>query len=278
MRRTFTIIFFLILSTSCLLAINTRGHYFDSFNISAYKIGVTENESDYFKLYVVDSIYDSFVEPTGSEAQIDISNKVNNYLDDLRNNPQPRTTTFNADTMVFHVIAMGNRTGNYTLSISFGRLENENGDVIRTAYTMGNARINFENSASKITWNGYTYYVSAPIKKTEPGRQQNSDSWFSSLMNTNPVEPSQKFTNVISNAAGSVGLEWAIAVPNKEFFHEDYDSFLGIHYDYTYTLENEISPLWIARSAVAMSIDQKDYESCPNGEYKAAVTVTFQQN
>lgn len=274
MRRTFTIIFFLILSTSCLLAINTSGHYFDSFNISAYKIGVTENESDYFKLYVVDSIYDSFVEPTGSEAQIDISNKVNNYLDDLRNNPQPRTTTFNADTMVFHVIAMGNRTGNYTLSISFGPLENENGDVIRTAYTMGNSRVNFENSEPQITEGNYTYYVSNKIK--EEHTYWPNSQYFDGLIQKDPIVPTNNFTGVIISDSNysSLNLKWAIAVPDEYFFDKGNWNVSG----YSYTLLKKESPLWIARSAVAMSIDQEDYESCPNGEYKAAVTVTFQQN
>ena len=275
-KRLACIIFLLVTSLQLGIASNT-----DSFEISAYKIGVGGNTNEYFALYVVDSMYDSFLGLDSAESnnQIVINDKVHYLFDDLQNDPQPRTATFNADTMIFHVIAMGNRTGNYTLSIDFGPLKNEeNGEVIRTAYTMGNARINFENSDSQITENGYTYYVSAPINRTDPGLSQDADSWFFSLMNIGPIEPSQNFTKVIPDDASPVVLKWAIAVPKKEFFNEEYESFLGIHYDYTYTLKNEISPPWIVRAAVAMSIDKKDYDSSPEGTYKSIVTVTFTQN
>ena len=276
MRKTFTIIFFLILSTSCLFAINTRGHYSDSFNISAYKIGDAEPTNPYFQLYVVDSIYDSFLPAgDGSISQIDISNKVNNYLEDLGSTSQPRTTTFDADTMVFHVIAMGNQTGNYTLSISFKPLKNENGEVIKTAYTMGNVRVNFENSESSITQDGETYYVSQPIEQSD---WMDEDDDKSVLINTNPISPILNFTKVISETSSgdNLKLDWAIASKNS-LYQSDWKWGWWGKREYKYSLSNTISPPWIARSAVAMSIDKTDYDEKPNGAYTAEVTVTFQQ-
>lgn len=275
MRKSFTIICFLILSISCLFAINS-GHYSDSFNISAYKIGGDiQSTVPHFELYVVDSIYDSFVPPAaeeGGSTQIDISDKVNNYLEDLKN-PQARTTTFNADTMVFHVIAMGNQTGNYSLSISFGPLKNKN-NVIKTAYTMGNSRINFENSESSITQDNQMYYVSQPIPTSWV-----EESEVKNVINTSPIIPAKNFTGIIENSEGNVEMDWAIVTESVIRQEDSYwDASWGEwKWKYKYSLSNTASPPWIARSAVAMSIDKTDYDTMPDGEYTAIVTVKFQQ-
>ena len=131
-KRLACIIFLLVNVLAVIYAINQDGHYKDSFEISAYKIGADENNSEYFALYVVDSMYDSFLGLDSAESnnQIVINDKVHYLFDDLQNDPQPRTATFNADTMIFHVIAMGNRTGEYSITLSFGPLKNEYGDVM----------------------------------------------------------------------------------------------------------------------------------------------------
>ena len=77
-KRLACIIFLLVNVLAVIYAINQDGHYKDSFEISAYKIGADENASEYFALHVVDSIYDSFLNPADSiENQIVIDNKIN---------------------------------------------------------------------------------------------------------------------------------------------------------------------------------------------------------
>ena len=274
-KRLACIIFLLVNVLAVICAINQDGHYKDSFEISAYKIGVGDNTAEHFALYVVDSMYDSFLglDSIESNNQIVINDKVHYLFDDLQNDPQPRTATFNADTMIFHVIAMGNRTGNYSINLSFGPLQNEQGDVIDTAYTMGNVRVNFENSEPSITQNGETYYVSHIIDET--GWIQWGLSDKSTLINTDPVYPINDFTSVISDVASNdidLELDWAIA--SKHAIKEEgrYSNT-----QYKYSLSNIESPLWIARAAIAMSIDKTDYDSSPEGIYKSAVIVTFTQ-
>lgn len=269
MRKKFAYgIFLLVISIQMLMAINQEGHYKDEFEISAYKIGENNSEQEFFRLYVVDSIYDSFMDHSSTiDNEIILDNKVNYLFDDLKNDPPPRTTTFNADTMIFHVIAMGNRTGNYSLSLSFSQLKkkNDSNDVINTAYTMGNARINFENSENSITYGNDTYYVSSPIV-FENGYGSKQDK--RNFIKDGPISPSVNFTGVIGDSSGSnLKLDWAIA--SESSINETDDGW------YKYSLENISSPMWIARTAVAMSIDKEDFDSSPEGPYTAEVTVTF---
>ena len=279
MRKKFAYgIFLLVISIQMLMAINQEGnyegHYKDEFEISAYKIGENNSEQEFFRLYVVDSIYDSFMDPSSTANKIILDNKVNYLFDDLKNNPQPRTTTFNADTMIFHVIAMGNRTGNYSLSLSFSQLKKENpNDVINTAYTMGNARINFENSENSITYGNDTYYVSSPIVfENEYGSKQDKRNFIKD----GPISPSVNFTGVIGDSSGSnLKLDWAIA---SESSIEETERDYWFWKEYKYSLRNIASPMWIARTAVAMSIDKEDFDLSPEGKYTAEVTVRFTSN
>ena len=76
------------------------------------------------------------------------------------------------------------------------------------------------------------------------------------------------FTGVIGDSSGSnLKLDWAIA--SESSINETDDGW------YKYSLENISSPMWIARTAVAMSIDKEDFDSSPEGPYTAEVTVTF---
>lgn len=274
-KRLACIIFLLVNVLAVICAINQDGHYKDSFEISAYKIGAGDNTNEYFALYVVDSIYDSFLNPADSIGnQIVIDNKVNYLFDDLQNGPQPRTTTFNADTMIFHVIAMGNRTGNYSLDLSFEPFKAKGSDdVILTAYTMGNVRINFENSEPTITENGIKFSVSETINDSNRYWQHQDKENF---IKEGPILPKKNFTGVLSNVNGNLNLEWAIASINSIE-----ESRWQVEWDnngYEYSLINIASPLWIARAAVAMSIDKNSYDLSPEDEYRTSVTVTFTQN
>lgn len=281
-KRLACIIFLLVNVLAVICAINQDGHYKDSFEISAYKIGADENASEYFALHVVDSIYDSFLNPADSiENQIVIDNKVNYLFDDLQHDPQPRTATFNADTMIFHVIAMGNRTGEYSITLSFGPLQNDQGDVIATAYTLGNARVNFENSESSINENGITYCAGDSSSLPVLG-QGTTVKWnFSQRMLT----PTRDFTEVISHDTfgNNLNLEWIVYPSNmvKEESYWGWDTQTQQNttlYSYSLNqLQSKPSPFWISRAAVAMSIDKTDYESRPEGRYTSKATVTFTQ-
>lgn len=278
-KRLACIIFLLVTSLQLGIASNT-----DSFEISAYKIGVGGNTNEYFALYVVDSMYDSFLGLDSAESnnQIVINDKVHYLFDDLQNDPQPRTATFNADTMIFHVIAMGNRTGNYSINLSFGPLQNEQGDVIDTAYTMGNARVNFENSESSIYKNGITYCAgdssSLPVLN-----QDIKARWGGFVQKT--LTPIENFTGVISEINGNeLKLDWTVY--SLDMINEDINPRLeweGLnpqwvdYYRYSFELKEIQSPLWISRSAIAMSIDKTDYDLRPEGAYTSEVTVTFTQ-
>lgn len=277
-KRLACIIFLLVNVLAVICAINQDGHYKDSFEISAYKIGADENASEYFALHVVDSIYDSFLNPADSiENQIVIDNKINYLFDDLQNDPQPRTTTFNADTMIFHVIAMGNRLGNYSLTISFSPLKAERtNDIINTAYTMGNARVNFENSEPSITEGNternttYIYANNSTVLPETWGRVKEKWSYI-----YNPITPSRNFTGRIADN-GVLQLDWKILSVLEEYD----DAFWRVNpYKYSiYDSSSIQSPLWIARAAVAMSIDKDSYDLSPEDEYRTSVTVTFTQN
>lgn len=284
-KRLACIIFLLVNVLAVICAINQDGHYKDSFEISAYKIGVGENTAEHFALYVVDSMYDSFLglDSIESNNQIVINDKVHYLFDDLQNNPQPRTATFNADTMIFHVIAMGNRTGNYSLNLSFGSLQNAQGDVIDTAYTMGNARVNFENSESSISDNTGTYYAGDSSSWPAWG-QFTKEKWNFSQRTLTPTED---FTDVISDTVGGNVLELKWMVYSSTMIEEnpDYEWVWNGRYHervdgYSYSLKQSdpsLSPLWISRAAVAMSIDKTEYDSSPEGKYKSEVIVTFTQ-
>ena len=285
-KRLACIIFLLVNVLAVICAINQDGHYKDSFEISAYKIGADENNSEYFALYVVDSMYDSFLGLDSAESnnQIVINDKVHYLFDDLQNDPQPRTATFNADTMIFHVIAMGNRTGNYSLNLSFGPLKNEYGDVIDTAYTMGNARVNFENSESSISDNTGTYYYAGDSSSWPAWGQFTTAKW-NFLQRT--LTPMEDFTDVISDTANGNNLELEWMVYSSTMIEEKPDSkwvweglLLKEVDGYSYSLKQSdpiLSPLWISRAAVAMSIDKTEYDSSPEGKYKSEVIVTFTQ-
>ena len=282
-KRLACIIFLLVNVLAVICAINQDGHYKDSFEISAYKIGVGDNTAEHFALYVVDSMYDSFLglDSIESNNQIVINDKVHYLFDDLQNNPQPRTATFNADTMIFHVIAMGNRTGNYSLNLSFGSLQNAQGDVIDTAYTMGNARVNFENSESSISDNTGTYYAGDSSSWPAWG-QFTKEKWNFSQRTLTPIED---FTEKISDTANgnNLELEWMVysstMIDEKPDSYWDWGSFERV-YGYIYSLKQsdpKLSPLWISRAAVAMAIDKTDYDLSPEGRYTSEVTVTFTQ-
>ena len=281
-KRLACIIFLLVNVLAVICAINQDGHYKDSFEISAYKIGADENASEYFALHVVDSIYDSFLNPSDSIGEIIIDNKINYLFDDLQNDPQPRTATFNADTMIFHVIAMGNRTGNYSLSLSFGSLQNAQGNVIDTAYTMGNARVNFENSESSISDNTGTYYAGDSSSWPAWG-QFTKEKWNFSQRTLTPIED---FTEKISDTANGNNLELEWMVYSSTMIDEKPDSYWDggsseSVYGYIYSLKQsdpKLSPLWISRAAVAMAIDKDSYDLSPEDEYRTSVTVTFTQN
>lgn len=278
-KRLACIIFLLVNVLAVICAINQDGHYRDSFEISAYKIGAGDNTNEYFALYVVDSIYDSFLNPSDSIGEIIIDNKINYLFDDLQSTPQPRTATFNADTMIFHVIAMGNRTGNYSLNLSFGSLQNAQGDVIDTAYTMGNARVNFENSESSISDNTGTYYAGDSSSWPAWG-QFTKEKWNFSQRTLTPTED---FTDVISDTEGGNVLELKWMVYSSTMIKEESEGrWEGSNYvnGYSYSLNKSYSksPLWISRAAVAMSIDKDSYDLSPEEEYRTSVTVTFTQN
>ena len=284
-KRLACIIFLLVNVLAVICAINQDGHYKDSFELSAYNIGAGDNTNEYFALYVVDSIYDSFLNPADSIGnQIVIDNKVNYLFDDLQNDPQPRTATFNADTMIFHIIAMGNRTGEYSITLSFGPLKNEYGDVIDTAYTMGNARVNFENSESSISDNTGTYYYAGDSSSWPAWGQFTTAKW-NFLQRT--LTPMEDFTDVILDTANGNNLELEWMVYSSTMIEEKPDSkrvwedgSLKEVDGYSYSLKQSdpsLSPLWISRAAVAMSIDKTEYDSSPEGKYKSEVIVTFTQ-
>lgn len=266
-KRLACIIFLLVISLQLVIAAKT-----DSFEISAYKIGADDSDAEFFKLYIVDSMYDSFLgfDSTEIKNEIIINDKVNHLFDDLQTNPEPRTTTFNADTMIFHVIALGNRAGNYSLNLSFSPLVNEDSVVIDSAYTMGNARVNFENSEPSITEGADTYIYENNLTSLPvfgwPGTEE---KWNYSYA---PISPTKNFSEKISDGKGTLLLDWRISKITE--------ASGSLWYDYTYYRDVNTStktPLWIARAAVAMSIDKKDYDSSPEGRYTSEVTVTFTQ-
>ena len=141
-RRMLTSILLFALIVSSLIAASK-----DSFTISAYKIP-DEVGTERIYLFVFDSIYDSFA--WGGDDDIDIADKLNSLFGDV---DRPREITFNSDTMVFHVGAIGQGSGNFQMDIYFDPLsrvadETSSADVtIPAAYTLGNVRGNFENSS-----------------------------------------------------------------------------------------------------------------------------------
>ena len=141
-RRMLTSILLFALIVSSLIAASK-----DSFTISAYKIP-DEVGTERIYLFVFDSIYDSFA--WGGNDDIDIADKLNSLFGDV---DRPREITFNSDTMVFHVGAIGQGSGNFQMDIDFDPLsrvadETSSEEVtIPAAYTLGNVRGNFENSS-----------------------------------------------------------------------------------------------------------------------------------
>ena len=141
-RRMLTSILLFALIVSSLIAASK-----DSFTISAYKIP-DEVGTERIYLFVFDSIYDSFA--WGGNDDIDITDKLNSLFGDV---DRPREITFNSDTMVFHVGAIGQGSGNFQMDIGFdplSRVADETSSAkvtIPAAYTLGNVRGNFENSS-----------------------------------------------------------------------------------------------------------------------------------
>ena len=141
-RRMLTSILLFALIVSSLIAASK-----DSFTISAYKIPDAVGTERIY-LFVFDSIYDSFA--WGGNDDIDIADKLNSLFGDV---DRPREITFNSDTMVFHVGAIGQGSGNFQMDIYFDPLsrvadETSSAEVtIPAAYTLGNVRGNFENSS-----------------------------------------------------------------------------------------------------------------------------------
>ena len=244
----------------------------DAFRISAYKIGDVKDETDpYFALYVVDSVYDSFIGHSGGD--LDVTSKVNALFGDTQ---YERTTTFNADTMVFHVIAMGNHTGSYSLELSFAPLMDEEGNFITASYTMGNARGNFSNSDYSIIDDGEEFGITAGNTYTDLRNEP------AGLL-TYPLDPTVSFTKEIGESGGNaLKLDWIVYTSDMiNSIRNDNGTPVWIfddYYTYEFNGSIETSPLWITRTAIAMTIDQEDFENKPAGEYKAAVTVRFVQN
>lgn len=269
-KRLACIIFLLVNVLAVICAINQKGHYKDEFLITAFKVNDNIGEEASFNLYVVDSVHGNFIgfdaeNSSSGNAEVEVNSKIDSLFGDVNS-----TQSLNADTIIFQIIAFGNRTGNYSLDLSFSPMKNVNNDIINTSYTIGNVRGNFSNSATSITEDGATYYITKgnPFPRTFDDHTQVSfNESLAQQIKTGNVD-SQK----------EVGFDWTVYT--QDSLHENAIN-VGIifpRYDYEYSLKDPMnSPRWIIRSAVAMAIDKTDYETSSQGDYRATVTITFSQ-
>ena len=280
-RRMLTSILLFALIVSSLIAAKQ-----DTFEISAYKIGESSTSSPEFALYVVDSVYGSFLEPSAPSGsnipEIDVTDKVKNLFGST---DRKREATFNRDTMAFHVVAMGNQTGHYEIDISFGKLTKVGGsEIIDTSYTMSNARGNFSNSLNSITENGNSYGITSADSFIRPYDQipyEERVSEFTPLS----IKPASDFTGSISESENGQQLQLGWYVYNQNEVSDCGYSFWNPNetmwqWQPDWVLnqgQRQITPMWIVRTAVAMTIDEASYENSSVGEYSATVVVTFKQ-
>lgn len=279
MKRIFLVSFLLIVITQHIFAINTKSHYTDSFQITAFKAAkeLSDNsDTAAFNIYIVDALHGSFVDSDGnpnSVSRVELNSKINSLLED-----NISSTTFDSDRMIFQIIAFGNRAGAYSLDISFTPLANSNGDVISAAYAAGNASGNFTNSEMSINDNdNETFYI------TDGNPFPVSDSPLSSAKDIkimDPLAPSSASTGSISSDSNgnNLGVSWTVYT--ADVLNRDY-RFWEVAYEYNLNNEsarNTSSPRWIVRSAVSMAIDKNTYEQKPQGDYSATVTITLTQD
>lgn len=272
-KRLACIIFLLVNVLAVICAINQDGHYKDEFLITAFKVNDNIGEEASFNLYVVDSVHGNFIgfdaeNSSSGNAEVEVNSKIDSLFGDVNS-----TQSLNADTIIFQIIAFGNRTGNYSLDLSFSPMKNVNNDIINTSYTIGNVRGNFSNSATSITENGSTYYITKgnPFPRTFDDRTQVS---FKESLD-------QQITTGNVNSQKEIGFDWTVYTQNALNVEEVFAGWdVGQWFaEYKYSLKDPInSPRWIIRSAVSMAIDKTDYETSPQGDYKATVTITFSQN
>lgn len=281
MKRIFLVSFLLIVITQHIFAINTKSHYTDSFQITAFKAAkeLSDNsDTAAFNIYIVDALHGSFVDPDGnpnSVTGIELNSKINSLLEDNISS----STTFDSDRMIFQIIAFGNRAGRYSLKVSFEPLansNNSNADVISAAYAAGNTSGNFSNSEMSINDNdNETFYItndnSFPVREGLLSEAKD-------IKIMDPLTLSSASTGSISSDSNgnNLGVSWIVYT--ADVLKRD----LGREY-YEYNLDNESarktsSPRWIVRSAVSMAIDKNTYEQKPQGDYSATVTITLTQD
>lgn len=276
MKRIFLVSFLLIVITQHIFAINTKSHYTDSFQITAFKAAkeLSDNsDTAAFNIYIVDALHGSFVDSDGnpnSVSRVELNSKINSLLEDNISS----STTFDSDRMIFQIIAFGNRAGTYSLNVSFAPLANSNGDVISAAYAAGNTSGNFSNSEMSINDDdNETFYI------TDGNPFPVSDSLLSSAKDIKvkiPLAPSSASTGSISSDSNgnNLGVSWTVYT--ADVLNGKYQIF-WTEYNLKESARNTPSPRWIVRSAVSMAIDKNTYEQKPQGDYSATVTITLTQ-
>lgn len=157
MRKSTLILLILFSFVFSLFAIEYDVNDSNVLNLRGFKVG----EEDYLTIAITAVDDRELVDSSGPSVEspdfINISNDINDLLGTVASN-----TSFDRDKIVFSYRVAGNTTGNYSISLVFTSLTNDNDvtKVIETVYNLGNLSYSFPDAASS-TSSGYTIAQSA---------------------------------------------------------------------------------------------------------------------
>lgn len=261
MKRTLTLLLILLLSAFSLFAVE----YTDTLKVVAYKKEKSNTPTN--SLQVIDALTGTLKtipnESSGSHAthhdddkHLNMSDYINNYLDD---SSRTLTDLELSKKAIFSVHVNGNSTGNYTVSISFGKfanldLTNYPNAVIKSVYYLRKFNAFFTStgiSTSTISKSGTTYYGSV-----EKGTYSTAAITVDS--------------STTAGTGDSLSFSWKVGSKTNSYG------------SYVYTKDTVID-YWEAEAMVALIIDKDTYTSkdtsgndvIPNGEYEAVITVSL---
>lgn len=261
MKRTLTLLLILLLSAISLFAVETS----DTLRVVAYKKEKSSTPTN--SLQVIDALTGTLKTiPNGSsgshdthyddDKHLNMSDYINNYLDD---SSRTFTDLELSKKALFSVHVNGNSTGNYTVSISFGKFANlDTGDypnaIIKNVYYLGKFNAFFTStgtSTSTISKSGTAYYCSV-----EKG--------------TYSTEKITVDSTTTQGTGDSLSFSWKVGSKTSSSSSYIYD-------------KNTVIDYWEAEAMVALIIDKTTYTSkdssgndvIPNGEYEAVITVSL---
>lgn len=203
--------------------------------IKAFKVDSSNAEPE---LVITDALV-SNLDQIPDDHEIDITDYMRKFLGSTGSD----RTDFNSG-VVFSYRVAGAKEGSYTLSFEFNSFEDDDDpdSKIRARFEVGNTNYIFSNTATNLNKNG-----SHRITDTSSGSQSGvtattTTSWW-----------------------GTSSTQWKSIDLSKSWEVRKTDN----------APSGAVCSQWIARGAVALTIDSDDYDAAGIGRYRSEVRVNF---